>query len=142
MVKVIQDLWILTDGGIVLFNRVYDPKISAQLFGALMTALDSYAKSIGVGDGGLNSFEIINIRFTLVKNKNLLFIANSSKSIKDRKVVEELKKISEIFFKKYSNILTNFDNWNMEISVFNDFEKDIEDALEEPIKKFWEGIKS
>ena len=60
MVKVIQDLWILTEAGIVLFNRVYDPKVSAQLFGALMTALDSYSKEIGMGHGGINNFEIKN----------------------------------------------------------------------------------
>jgi hypothetical protein len=142
MVKVIKDLWILTDAGIVLFNRVYDPRISAQLFGAVMTALDSYAKNIGIGNGGLNSFEIKDLRFTIVRYKNLLFIANSSKDIKEKRVFDELKRISDIFFKKYIKILNELENWNYEISVFYDFEKDIEDALEEPIKKFWQGMVS
>ena len=140
MVKVIQDLWILTDGGIVLFNRVYDPKVCAQLFGALMTALDSYSKEIGIGLGGIDSFEIKNIRFTIIRNGNLLFIANSSKKFKEKKILNELNKISERFFKKYSEILDNFENWNMEISVFSDFEEYIEDQLENPVKKFWTGM--
>jgi hypothetical protein len=140
MVKVIQDLWILTDGGIVLFNRVYDPKVSAQLFGALMTALDSYAKEIGIGNRGLKSFELQNIRFTIIKKRNLLFVANSSKKYKEKKVMDELKKISEKFFEKYSYIFDDFDSWNMEISKFSNFESDIEDALEDSIEKFWHGM--
>ncbi len=140
MVKVIQDLWILTDGGIVLFNRVYDPKVCAQLFGALMTALDSYSKEVGIGPGGIDSFEIQNIRFTITRSGNLLFIANSSKKFKQKKILNELNIISERFFNKYSEILDNFDNWNMEISVFSDFEEYIKDQLENPVKQFWTGM--
>jgi len=137
MAKVIQDLWILTDGGIVLFNRVYDPKVSAQLFGALMTALDSYSREIGMGDGGLKNFEIQNIRFTIIRNKNLLFVANSSKRFKEKKVLNELDIISERFFIKYSNTFDDFENWNMEISIFSNFEEEIEDKLEDPVRQFW-----
>jgi len=140
MVKVIQDLWILTDAGIVLFNRVYDPKVSAQLFGALMTALDSYSKEIGMGHGGINNFEIKNIRFTIIRNRNLLFVANSSKKFKEKKVLNELDKISERFITKYSEFFNDFENWNMEISMFSNFEEEIEDTLENPVKKFWNGM--
>jgi len=140
MVKVIQDLWILTDAGIVLFNRVYDPKVCAQLFGALMTALDSYSKEIGMGHGGINNFEIKNIRFTIIRNRNLLFVANSSKKFKEKKVLNELDKISERFITKYSEFINDFENWNMEISIFSDFEGEIEDILENPVKKFWNRL--
>jgi hypothetical protein len=140
MAKVIQDLWILTDGGIVLFHRVYDPKVSAQLFGALMTALDSYSKEIGMGNEGLKNFEIKNIRFTIIKDRNLLFVANSSKKFKEKKVLNELNIISERFFNKYSEIFDNFENWNMEISIFSNFEEIIEDKLEDPVRKFWIGM--
>ncbi|MFX1337526.1 MAG: hypothetical protein ACFFDK_02850 [Promethearchaeota archaeon] len=140
MAKVIQDLWILTNGGIVLFNRVYDPKVSAQLFGALMTALDSYSREIGIGDGGLQNFEIKNIRFTIIRKNNLLFVANSSKRFKEKKVLNELDIISERFFSKYSDIFDDFENWNMEISVFSDFEEEIEDKLEDPVRQFWIGM--
>jgi hypothetical protein len=140
MVKIIQDLWILTDAGIVLFNRVYDPKVCAQLFGALMTAIDSYSKNVGIGDEGLQSFEISQIRFTILKRNNLLFVANSSKKIKNKRVLEVLDIISERFFHTYSAIFSKFDDWNMEISIFSDFETIIEDKLEDPVKKFWNGM--
>ena len=96
MVKIIQDLWILTDAGIVLFNRVYDPKVCAQLFGALMTAIDSYSKNIGIGDEGLQSFEISQIRFTILKRNNLLFIANSSKKVKNARKPRICKSIKNL----------------------------------------------
>ena len=140
MVKIIQDLWILTDAGIVLFNRVYDPKVCAQLFGALMTAIDSYSKNVGIGDEGLQSFEISQICFTILKRNNLLFVANSSKKIKNKRVLEVLDIISERFFHTYSAIFSKFDDWNMEISIFSDFETIIEDKLEDPVKKFWNGM--
>lgn len=139
-IKIIQDLWILTDGGIVLFNRVFDPKVCVQLFGALMTALDSYSKEVMVGNEGLKSFQISNIRFTIVKKKNLLFVANSNKNVKNKKVLEVLDTISDKFFHKYSELFEKFEDWNMNINLFLDFEKEIENQLEDPVKKFWNGM--
>jgi len=129
--KVLQDIWILSEGGIVVFNRVFNPKINEQLFGALMTALNSFAEELT--EGGPMSFELSSVRYTIFKSNNFLFIANSSKKIKEKSIKEELKKISEKFFIKYSKTLENWDN---EISVFSDFQPEIEDSLEETIKKF------
>ena len=134
--KVIQDLWILSESGIVLFSRVYNPKISEQLFGALMTALNSFAGELA--SGGLTSFELKSIRFTLIKTRTLIFVANSSKNIKEKHVIDELKRISDKFFELYGDIL---ETWDSDVSQFSGFEGQIEDSLEETIKKlqkaFW-----
>ena len=129
--KILQDLWILSEGGIVVFNRVFHPKINEQLFGALMTALNSFAEEII--KGGPMSFELSLVRYTIYKSNTFLFIANSAKKIKEKSVKEELRKISEKFFSKYSNVL---ENWDYEITVFSDFEPEIEESLEDTIKKF------
>jgi hypothetical protein len=129
--KIIQDIWILSEGGIVVFNRVFNPKINEQLFGALMTALNSFAEELI--QGGPMSFELSAVRYTIYKTNTFLFIANSSKKIKEKSIKEELRKVSEKFFIKYSKTL---ENWDYEISVFSDFEPEIEDSLEETIKKF------
>ena len=129
--KIVQDLWILSEGGIVVFNRVFNPKINEQLFGALMTALNSFAEELI--EGGPMSFELSSVRYTIFKSHTFLFIANSDKKIKEKSVKEELQKISDKFFLKYSNTL---ENWDYEISVFSDFEPEIEDSLEETITKF------
>ncbi len=44
MVKLIQDLWILSNSGIVVFSRAFDQKVDEQLFGGLMSALDTFAQ--------------------------------------------------------------------------------------------------
>jgi hypothetical protein len=132
MAKLIQDIWILLDSGIVVFHRVYDENLDVQLFGGLMTTLDLFAEELS--KGGLSSFELSNKRFSIIKKNHYLFIANSSKDKKIKKVHQELEKIAEKFFQKYSeDLLYNYDG---NIDTFSDFEVEIEDSLEETIKKF------
>lgn len=132
MAKILQDIWILSDGGIVLYHRIYDEKIDDQLLGALMSALNSFAEEI-VNDG-LSNFEIQDIRFTLVKKKGLLFIAKSPKKLNEKRVMEELNKIADKFLESYSDEFLN--SWDGENSQFSNFEKKIEESLEKTIKKF------
>lgn len=129
--KVIQDLWILSDSGIVLFSRVFNPKVNEQLFGALMSALNTFATELT--SGGLTSFELSAIRFTIMKNSRYMFVCNSSKKNKEKHVIDELRRISERFLENFGDLL---DDWDGEISVFEGFEEHIEDSLEETIKKF------
>ena len=129
--KVVQDIWILNESGIVVFSRVFNPKVNEQLFGALMTALNSFASELA--KGGLTSFELSAIRFTIYKDKDFLFVANSAKKVKEKKVQDELQIIAEKFFDKYSDILAS---WDSDVNVFANFNDDIEDSLEDTIKKF------
>ena len=101
-----------------------------------MSALNSFAETLS--DGGLSNFELSDRRFAIMKTNKLLFVANSSLNIKDKKLRDEIKKIAEKFFAKYSDILD--EDWDSDISLFYDFEKEIEDALENPMKKFWNGF--
>ena len=137
MVKVVQDLWILTSTGIVVFKRVFNSKVNAQLFGGLMSALNSFANELA--SGGLTNFELSSIRFTILKKYDFLFVSNSAKKVKEKRIQEELKDIAEKFFNKYP-IDWFKTEWDGEISMFDDFEKDIESALEDPVKKFWAGL--
>jgi len=132
MVKVLQDVWVLSEGGVVLYHRVYDEKVDDQLFGSLMSALNTFAEEIS--NNGLSNFELQNKRFTLLKRRGFLFIANSSKKVKEKKIIQELKSIVFRFFELYSDEILK--NWDGDISIFSNFEKEIEDSLEEIIKKF------
>jgi len=134
-VKVLQDIWILSESGVVLFSRVFNPKVNEQLFGALMTALNSFATELA--KGGLSSFELSSIRFTIYKDKGLIFVANSQKKVKEKKVQEELKIIANKFFAKYSDALAS---WDSDINIFLSFNKDIEESLEDTIKKFQDAF--
>lgn len=131
MVKILQDIWILNESGIVVFSRVFNPNVNEQLFGALMTALNSFANELA--RGGLSSFELSSMRFTIYKNKGFIFITNTDKKVKEKKVQAELQAVSERFFSKYSEILPA---WDSDISVFKDFKDEIEESLQNVIKKF------
>jgi len=49
--KILKDIWVLTDSGIVLFSKMYDQKVNTQLFGALMSALNKLEEALS--DGGI-----------------------------------------------------------------------------------------
>ncbi|TFF97622.1 MAG: hypothetical protein EU547_03815 [Promethearchaeota archaeon] len=137
MVKILDELWILTSEGMVLFNHVYKQKVPTQLFGALLSAINTFAEE--VSDGGLSNFELSDRQFILYKKNKILFIGSSSRKLKKQIISEELDKISDLFFKKYPHIIKQ-DNWDGEISVFESFEKEIENAFEDSVKQFWKGF--
>ncbi len=137
MVKILDELWILTENGVVLFNHVYRQKVPTQLFGALLSAINSFAEE--VSNGGLSNFELSDRQFILYKKNNILFIGSSSKKLKKEIISKELDNISELFFKKYPHI-TKQNGWDGDILVFESFEKEIEDAFEDSVKQFWKGF--
>ena len=136
MVKLVQDIWILADSGVVLFHRVFNQKLDAQLFGGLMTALNSFAEKLS--KGGLTNFELNSKRFSVIKRKGLLFIANSSKTFKIKKVLQELEIIVNKFFETYPE--DNLNNFDGNIKQFNNFEIQIGDSLQETIEQFRKAL--
>lgn len=133
--KVLQDIWILEKSGIAIFHRLFDETVSPQLFGAMMSALNMFAEQLT--EGGLSNFELNNKRFTIIKKGELLFVANSSNKINQKKVNKELGKVSKKFIKLYSEKLKGFKG---EIGAFSEFKEVIEDALADKTDEFWEGL--
>jgi len=123
--RILIDIWILTDNGIVLYSKVSDQKVNPQLFGALMSALNKFAEKLT--DGGISNFEMADLRFVIIKRRRFLFIASSSYKTKEKKVIDDLLLISDQFFKLYSETLTNWDN---DVDAFSDFNDYIEQFLE------------
>jgi len=139
LAKIFQDLWIMSANGVVLFSRVFAKTVDDQLFGGLMSALNAFAEELT--EGGLTNFELSNKRFSIMKKNDLLFIANSALKVKDKKLRVEIAKIAEKFFLKYTeNVLENWEKGGCDVSIFNNFIDDIQDALENPMKKFWNGF--
>jgi len=125
MTNIIKDFWVLTDSGIVLFSKMYDQKVNPQLFGALMSALNKFAEALT--DGGISSFEKSDLRFVIMKRRKFLFIGSSLKKTKENKVIDELKQISDIFFRIYAEDLIN---WDSDVSIFSGFGDYIDKSLE------------
>ncbi|MFX0037445.1 MAG: hypothetical protein ACFE9I_17620 [Candidatus Hermodarchaeota archaeon] len=127
MGKILRDLWILTEDGLTIFSRVIDPTIGPQVFGGLMSALNTFAESLT--EGGMSNFQLSSIRFTIEKKNHFLFVANASNEVKPKKVMNELKKVSKIFFKAYPEEIIK--NWSKNIKKFSNFKEFIMDSLDE-----------
>ena len=112
--------------GIVIFHRPFIESVSPQLFGAMMSALNTFAEELS--EGGLTNFELNNKRITTFKKRNLIFVSYSSKKFNQKKVNRELEKISNKFFKLYSNKVQEYRG---QIGVFSKFIDKIKDSLEE-----------
>ena len=135
--KVLQDIWVLTNSGIVLFNRVFDKSMKTQLFGALMSALNSFAEKLA--EGGLTNFELSDKKFVIMKKSDLLYVANASKAVKQKKVEDQLNIVSEKFVSLYPPEWIKKE-WDNDVSIFEVFINQIEDVIQDPVKKFWEGF--
>ena len=137
MTKIIKDFWLLTSTGVTLYSRVMDDaKLNPQLFGALMSALNTFAEKLS--NGGISNFEMKNMRFVVVRRRDFLFVGTALNKIKEKKVVEELKTISDKFFDVYpSDVLLN---WDGDINIFSNFGQFIENSLEKPIDKLKEAF--
>ena len=123
--KLLKDFWVLTDNGTALYSKVFDQKVNPQLFGALMSALNKFAEALS--NGGISSFEKSNLRFVIIKRRNFLFIGSSLTKTKEKKVIDELMRISDTFFRIYAKDLIDWDN---DISIFSDFGDYIDKSLE------------
>ena len=132
----LQDIWILTRDGVVVFNRVFDETIEIQLFGALMSAINTFVEELS--SESLESFEIQDTRYSILKKNEILFIASSSNKFKEKKIHQNLEYIQEKFFELYPDSF--FQNWDHDISCFENFKDEIKDILENPIENFWKGF--
>jgi len=134
--KVIRDLWILTEDGTAIFTRIFDQELEVQLFAMLMSALNSFAMEISTT--GISNFELNNIRFDILKKRNLLFIATSSPKFKKKFILNELENISKQFFELYGVDILN--NWDGEISKFTDFTEVVNKSVEKRVQSFLDNI--
>jgi hypothetical protein len=121
--KILEDIWILLESGVVLVKRITDKNIKTQLFGGLMSALNSFADQLS--DGGLSSFEISQKKFVLMKQNKIIFVTTVAKNIKEKRVIEQLSKVSEKFFELYPLEWLQKE-WDSDISYFSDFKKEID----------------
>ncbi len=131
MSKLLQDMWIMSQDGTVLFKRVYEEKLNEQLFGGFMSALETFASQMD--DKGLSSFEIGQKKFILKKTQKLFFVANFDKKVNPKKASAELESVASKFFATYQVELLSFRG---NIEAFKGFEKQIQDSLEDVVNKF------
>lgn len=108
MTELIQDLWILSKDGLILFENVKEEKVHADLFGAMISALNTCAETLE--EGGISTFEIgDNNQFVVIKEDKYLFVTRTLKEFDNSRVKSALKTIAHEFFALFSDVLP--ENW-------------------------------
>ena len=128
MTKILQNLWIITQNGAVIFNRDYNMTIDEQMFGAIMTSLLTFAER-GLFKNIISSFNISDKQIYLSKKEDLIFITDTSEKIKVKKIEKELNKIIDRFFVRFPS--DQCLPWECDINRYTDFKEEIEDSLKE-----------
>lgn len=136
MAGILRDIWVLTETGTVVFSRVFDETLKEQLFGMLMSAIQSFAEEISTG--GLSNFEMSKKRFSILKRNHFLFIGSSAPGKKEKKVLGELENISAKFFQLYGKDLLN--GWDGSIDIFETFYDEINSSVEKKVQNFLDNI--
>ena len=128
MTKILENIWILTTTGSVIFHRKFNPIIDEQLFGAVISSLITFAEK-GLFEDAISSFAISDKNLYLKKKNNILFVIDASEKKKVKKLDKELDKVIERFFELYPPAI--FVNWDCNINRFAKFEEEIRDSLKE-----------
>lgn len=87
MVQVIRDLWVITEAGVVLFDRIFDVRLNVDLFGGFMSAIMVLTKELTSRDR-LSSFKLVDTQYIILKTKDLLFVGNSASNVKEKRVIK------------------------------------------------------
>jgi len=120
--KSLNDLWILTDTGSVVFKRSGESVVNEQFFGMLLSVINTFAEQLATG--GLSSFELGAKRFCMAKKNNFIFIGSALLKTKDKNAKKELQEIIKVFFKTFPEDIA--DKWGGNLSLFSDFENVID----------------
>ena len=114
----IDELWIIKPDGTTILNERKDLTIDEQLFGGLLTAINSFLIEIGLDQ--CQTIVTDNAKLTILysTSPSLIFIARSSPNASDKIVKEKLKAIQ-------SKFITHFKNWAKDQYVIDKKTKDL-----------------
>lgn len=139
MVKNIQDLWIVTKGGQLLFKRVFDESVNSVLFSGFMSAINAFTSQMTKDHNSLSNFELGDKKFFISSTDALMFICNADPKVKSKHITKNLQEVVNLFSSAYSNEI--IENWDGESSFFISFESQITNYIESPMDKmknsFW-----
>jgi hypothetical protein len=117
-----SDLWILTDTGLVIYERVKNPQVDAQLFGGLFSALEIMAKQID--QAGISSLSIGNMTIHLKQKNRLIFIATFYAKLKSKEINQAMESIINDFILMFPPSF--FQNWKGNLNLFEKFNEKLE----------------
>ncbi len=94
-----QELYILLDSGLCFYSKTRRLNEESDLLGGFFTAIDSFAKVMGVDN--ISSFVMGHSLYSFSRVYNLLFVIRTSAGIKREHLKRLLERVQQIFFKHF-----------------------------------------
>ncbi len=114
----IENIWILTRGGILLYNKNYvHIETENDLLAGFLSAIDSFIKETTKGDIKCIILEGKKFSYTIAAENNLMFVINTDEQDNNILIQKLLNKIKIRFLERFRESLINFSG---ETSQFND----------------------
>ena len=118
----LDDFWILTKTGVLIYQSSKEKSYDEQFFGMLLSALNMFAEQIS--NGGLSSFDLANKRFSFIEKNQIIFLGSSASNLKEKTAKKELEAVIKLFFKLYPEDLMN--NWTGNVHIFSKLKSEME----------------
>jgi hypothetical protein len=144
----ISGIYILTEGGNVLFNHeLYiqgSDSLDSSLFSNFVITIQQFSKTMGEKEA--NRIELGKSKVFVNKDKDsdLIFVIKSSQSADNKKMSNYLKQIRNKFLKKFGDDLKKYPIENLKMYIYNLFITEIEkitkDKLDSHFADFFDTI--
>ncbi|TFF96186.1 MAG: hypothetical protein EU547_06710 [Promethearchaeota archaeon] len=144
----ISGIYILTEGGNVLFNHeIYvqgSDSLDSSLFSNFVLSIQQFSNTMGEKEA--NRIELGKSKVFLNKDtkSSLIFVIKSSQSADNKKMNNYLKQIRTKFLKQFSDDLKKYPADNLKMYIYNLFiteiEKIIKDKLDSNFADFFDTL--
>ncbi len=140
VVKHLNDLWVLKEHGLVIFNKTQPNDPDEVCFGGLIGALYGLTKT--ELQDPLFRFTTQHHQYYLIEKNELLFVGRlpRQKTYKEKRISKELEYVGNKFFELYSK--KEIEDWDYDINKFRNFKHVIRNSkkiIGERLDKLWKG---
>ncbi|WP_371802926.1 hypothetical protein [Candidatus Lokiarchaeum ossiferum] len=139
-VPLIDEIWILTENGLTLYNEQFLEEQSADLFGGFISAINAFASEIGMEEVQMIKGKNYKLTLAHYEDHRLTFVVRTPLDQKDTKIISYLGYLKKKFVDYYAEDLLD---WKGEMEEFKEIKElfDLErDQLEIYQKNIYSSI--
>lgn len=137
MLDKINEVWIIQNSGICLFNQSAENSVNEILFSGFLSGIRTFLEEIG--EKKLEKLELGNSKliFYNLDEYHLFIVLKSSKKAKDKFLEKKINEVQQKFINRFSPLLIDHHKKNIPYNNedFQDFHDDLLEILEEGIEK-------
>lgn len=133
----IEEVWIIEDSGICLFNHSIG-SIDETLFSGFLSSLQTFVGTISKGEK-IKKIELGDSKLTIfnLDEYHLLIVIRTDQKTKDKYLDKKIQEIQKKFILKYGSSLVEHQVKNIPYNIndFQGFKEELKEIFEENIEK-------